>query len=182
MQEFWCQVKEGHITRGYFQDFLNHGLTKDSSLLRRISDEPLIIDAVDGQEILANATDMFAWIDSDFKNWGADEPGRPSGETKAVVYEMAKDGTFKQLFSSLESDVAKLCFTQAQIKGFVKKHRSWLRTDGYGTFFLFRSKGEFFVAIVYVYSGGLYVYVPRLGYSYVWYAEYRYRLVVPRLA
>ena len=95
---------------------------------------------------------------------------------------MVKDGTFKQLFGSLEGDVAKLCFTQTQIKNFVKKHRNWLRTDGYGTFFLFQSKEKFFVADVHVLSDGLHVYVYEFEDSFVWGAEDRHRLVVPQLA
>ncbi|MBU4375188.1 hypothetical protein KKH38_01655 [Patescibacteria group bacterium] len=183
MSEFWRQVKIEEIDRDYFQDFLNHRLTVDNLFLRRISNEPLIIDAVDGLEILADATDMFAGIDSDFENWGADEPGQETGEVGAVVYEITKDGTFAQLFGSLSGDVQKLCFTQAQIKRFVKKYRSWLRVDGYGTFFLFQSKGEFFVASVHVRSGGsLSVRVDRFDFTCVWRAGHRRRVVVPQLA
>ena len=31
MQEFWRQAKEGHIQRGYFQEFLDHRLTTERS-------------------------------------------------------------------------------------------------------------------------------------------------------
>ena len=146
----------------------------------------LTVDAVDGTEILADAKDMFlAGIDSDFINWGADEPGRPTAETSVDVYEMQqeKDATFSQMFGDLSSDVRRLCLTQHQIKNFVKKHRNWLRTEGYATFFLFESKGHFFVASVDVHSGGrLYVSVRLFGSAHVWDAELRRRLVVPKLA
>jgi hypothetical protein len=144
--------------------------------------ESLVLDAVDGKDVLADANDMFAYIDSDFKNWKADELGQPTGETPVEVYEMAKDATFPQMFGSLVTDVRRLCLTQAQIKGFVKKYRNWLRTDGYATFFLFESRGEVFVARVSVHSDGLHVRVRRFVYSYVWYAGYRHRVVVPQLA
>lgn len=144
----------------------------------------LTVDAVDGTEILADAKDVFpGGIDSDFINWGADEPGRSTSETPVDVYEMTKDSTYSQMFGSLSADVRKLCFTQAQIKNFAKKNYEWFRTDGYGTFFLFESKGHFFVAYVYVYSDDrLHVHVNLFEPSRVWLAEHRHRLVVPRLA
>ena len=40
---------------------------------------------------------------------------------------------------------------------------------------------QFFVAIVHVVSDGLDVFVDRLGYGYVWGAEYAHRVVVPQL-
>lgn len=146
--------------------------------------ETLVLDAVDGSEVLADAADMFtAGIDSDFRSRGADEPGQPTPSTPVEVYEMEKNATFSQMFGSLSADVRKLCFTQAQIKNFVKKHRNWLRTEGYATFFLFESKGNFFVAYVYFYSDDrLRVGVAQFGHSRVWYAERRHRLVVPQLA
>lgn len=145
--------------------------------------ENLTIDAVDGTEILADAKDVFASIDSDFKNWGTDEPGQSTDEMPVDVHEMENDATFSQMFGELNADVKKLCFTQHQIKNFVKKHRKWLRADGYATFFLFESKGNFFVADVHFDSDvKLDVYVLRLGHSRVWDAENRHRVVVPRLA
>ncbi len=146
--------------------------------------ETLVLDECDGTNIIAEAGDVFAFIDSDFKNWKADEKGPATEKTPVHVYEMEeKDGTFSQLFCSLSSDLQKLCLTQDQIIGFVKKHRNWLRTDGYGTFFLFRSNDNFFVAgVIFDSGGGLKVYVRRLTYDFVWSAGGRPRIVVPQLA
>jgi hypothetical protein len=156
----------------------------DNSLLKLISGgETLTVDAYDGTEILADAKDVFNYIDSDFRNWKADEAGKATDETPVNVYEMVKDGTYAELFSSLNSDVEKLFFTQAQIKGFVKKHRKWLRKDGYGTFFPFKSNGKRFVAFVYVFSDDrLSVLVRMFEGDGVWRAEGRPRIVVPQLA
>jgi hypothetical protein len=153
-------------------------------ILRLISgDYPLTIDAVDGTEILADAKDVFVGgIDPDFKNWGADEIGNPTAETPIDVHEMTKDATFSQMFGELNTDVRKLCFTQAQIKNFVKKYRDWLRADGYATFFLLKSKGNFFVADVVDSDGELFVNRRQLDDPGVWAAGYRRRVVVPRLA
>ncbi|MFA6160038.1 MAG: hypothetical protein WC678_03040 [Parcubacteria group bacterium] len=160
------------------------GIVKDIFLNLISAGHLLVIDACDGVEVIAGSDDMFeAGIDSDFKDYKADELGQATGETPVEVYEMTKDGTFTQLFGSLSGDISKLCLTQAQIKGFVRKYKSWLRTDGYGTFFLFKSHGHFFVARVGVNSDGrLGVGVLRFEDDYVWDAEYRHRIVVPRLA
>lgn len=145
--------------------------------------ETINIAAVDGTETLADAKDVFLYIDSDFKNWGTNEPGQSTAETSVGVYEMAKDATFAQMFGNLNADVKKLCLTQHQIKKFVVEHRKWLREDGYGTFFLFQSNDNFYVASVDFFSADvLYVSLNRFGRSFVWRAEYRHRVVVPQLA
>ena len=147
------------------------------------SNESLILDAVDGTETLAKAKDIFAYIDSNFRGWGIDEKGPATKEMAVDVHELVKDATFSQMFGGLNADTNRLCLTQHQIKNFVKKHRGWLRTEGYATFFLFKSKDNFFVAYVYFHSDdSLFVRVYRFEHSRVWDAEYRPRVVVPRLA
>jgi hypothetical protein len=154
------------------------------SILRRIFDKPLIIGSTDGTKTIPDSADLFAaGVDGDFRNWRADEPGAPTGETPVHVYEMVRDATFAQMFSSLSPDLGKLCLTHDQILTFIETHRDQLRTDGYATFFLFKSHDQFFVACVRVNSRSrLYVIVRRFEYSRVWSAEYSYRLVVPQLA
>ena len=146
--------------------------------------EKLIIDAASGDEMLMDAKELFqAGIDSDFVNWGADEKGSATPETAVEIREMIENATYAQMFGELSGDVNNLCFTHHQIKNFVKKHRNWLRQDGYATFFLFKSKGHCFVASVHFYSdGSLCVNVSRFGYDDRWNAGNRHRLVVPRLA
>jgi len=157
----------------------------ENEFFKLISPEALIIGPTDGSEILADANDVFTSIDSDFRKWKADEPGAPTGETPVDVREMIKNATFAQMFGSLSANVSRLCLTQAQIKGFVKQHRDWLRTGGnatffLATFFLFKSYSQFFVAVVIFYSDGrLQVNVNRFRNASVWNAETRLRLVVP---
>jgi len=159
------------------------GIVKETFLQFISSGESLILDAVDGSETLLDAKDLFVYIDSDFKNWNADEKGQATGETPVEVYEMAKDATFSQMFGELSADVRKNCLTQHQIKNFVKKYRSWLRTDGYAAFFLFESKGNVFVADVdFISDGKLKVNVRKFEDDSVWSAGLRRRIVVPQLA
>jgi hypothetical protein len=97
------------------------------------------------------------------------------------VYEMIKDGTFEKIYGRFDNNLDTMCLTQGQIIGFVKKYRNWLRTDGYGTFFLFKVGTEFFVANVFFGSGGLYVHVYRSSHVSVWSADDRHRFVLPQL-
>lgn len=144
--------------------------------------ETLMLDALDGKETLATAKEVFpSGIDGDFKNWGTNKAGIATKEKAVDVHELVKDGTFAQMFGSLGTDLDKLCLTQSQIKNFCKKHQSWLRKDGYATFFLFKVEDQFFVAGVNVLSDGLSVRVYRFEDGHVWRAECSPRVVVPQL-
>ena len=145
--------------------------------------ETLTLDETDGTETIAQAGSTFnGYLDSDFRNWKLDVASQPTKEQKVSVHEMIEDGTFAKIYNGLSSNLDSLCLTQAQIIGFVKKHRKWLRTDGYGTFFLFKRGDDFFVAYVRQRDGGsLFVRVRKLAYDDVWYAGYRRRVVVPQL-
>jgi hypothetical protein len=155
----------------------------EEKILRLISGrETLTIDALDGSDDLLADDGTFAWIDSDFKNYGADEACRPTAEINVEVHEMVKNVTFAQMFGSLSSDLQKLCFSsRAQIKSFVKKHRQWIKDDGRSALFLYKSNGQYFVAVVCVRSDGLHVRVRRFEFAYLWNAGYCHRIVVPQL-
>ena len=153
-----------------------------SSILNCLSGTPIIIPACDGTHTLARAKKVFkSYIDSDFKNWGLDKPGKRTEEIAVAVYEMVKDATFAQMFGSIGIDLDKLCFTQHQIEIFCEEHPEWFRTNSCNTFFLFKEYEQFFVASVYVLSDGLDVSIHRLGYDNVWDSGYSRRLVAPQL-
>ncbi len=156
---------------------------KKNEFLHLIScGENLIIDNCDGSEILADASDVFTWIDSDLRNWDADEKGQATENIPVQVYELEKDGKYPQIYSAHSSDLDMLCLTQHQIKKFVQKYQNWLQTDGYATFFLFKSNSYYFVAFVYFRSHGrLGVGVYRPGYGHTWDAGNRHRFVLPQL-
>lgn len=158
-------------------------LPEKAHILKLLSEgETLMLDACDGTKILAQAKDVFlSGIDSDFVNWGTDKPGIATAITPVQVHEMVQNATFAQMFGSLGTDLDTLCLTQHQIKNFCKKYPYWLCQDG-TTFLLFKVKDLFFVALVYVCSGGLHVYVLRFEGARVWDAEVAPRVVVPQLA
>jgi len=159
-----------------------HISKKENSITLLLSKgESIIIDACEGKENLADAKDVFkSGIDSDFKNWNTNKPEKNTEETAVQVHEIVKNSTFAQMFGSLGTDLDKLCLTQSQIKNFCKKHSNWLRTDGCATFFLFKVGDQFFVAGVFVYSGGLGVSVFRFESDSVWDAGGAHRIVVPQ--
>ncbi|MFT5359642.1 MAG: hypothetical protein ACI88L_000102 [Candidatus Paceibacteria bacterium] len=133
-----------------------------------------------------NAKKTFpGYIDSDFKGYGTNLPQPATEKTNVSVYEMYnKDADFKTLFGSLSSDLKSLAFeSQEQIEEFCLENKKWLRTDGYGTFFLFTEEAEgeekFFVADVDFGSSELEVVVFHLSSDDVWDASNAHRIVTP---
>jgi hypothetical protein len=146
------------------------------------SNEKLMIEALDGKTHIAGAKNVFkSYIDSDFKNFGLNQPGLATAETLVDVSEIVENATFTQIFTSITTDLDKLVLTQNQIIRFCEKHPTWLRQDGYGTFFLIKENNEYFVVSVYVLSVGLFVIVLRLVSFIVWFGVYRHRVVSPQL-
>jgi hypothetical protein len=153
--------------------------------LRRLyADEEMLLAQTDGKKTIAQAKTVFTWgIDGDFTNWNLDVPAQPTGIAKVSVHEMfERDGTFAEIYGSLGRPLDRLCLTQHQIINFCVMHKDKLRQEGYGSFFLFKVGGKFFVATVIVDSvGHLRALVFRFSHDYVWRAEYRHRFVFPQL-
>ncbi len=150
-------------------------------LRQLFASETISVGATDGTRTVAKARNVFvAGIDSNFVVWELDVPSRPTKVTKAIVYEITNDGTFAEVFGSLNRSLDSLCWTQSQIVDFVE---AWdrLREDGRTTFFLFKVGNKFFVARVYVGSvGSLRMRVSRFSDDYVWFAVYHHRFAVPQ--
>lgn len=161
----------------------NKKVESNPSILKLISGgEKITIESLDGQEFISGAKDIFkSYIDEDFKTWGINKPGSATTEIQVDVHEMVKDGTFKEIFTSISDDLEKLVMTQAQICLFCKKHLNWFRQDEYCTFFLTKQGEEYFVVYVSVLFGGLNVSVYRFENDDVWYVECRRLVVVPQL-
>jgi hypothetical protein len=101
--------------------------------LRLISGrEQLILRPTDGNGTLARATDVFSYIDSNFKNWACDVEGQASEATAVQVCEMVENLTFHKMFGGFEAEAVHLSLTQAQIKQFVKRYSDWLKKGGNG--------------------------------------------------
>jgi len=158
--------------------------SSDSSVLNRLSSsgEKIMLEANDGKsKIYGNGKIFKLYIDDDFKNWGLNKNSQTTAETLVDVYEIIKDAKFAEIFTSLNCDLNKLVMTQAQIVRFCEKHPTWLRQDGNATLFLIKENDEYFVVLVFVYAGGLYVRVYRFDFDRVWHAACRLRVVFPQL-
>ena len=167
----------------FFESLLADSVEAKPSILRLISGgEKIMIEALDGKAYISDAKKTFkSFIDPDFKNWGLNQSSPATAETLLDVSEMTSDGTFVQIFAGITPDLDKIVMTQAQIIRFCEKHPTWLRQEGYATFFLTKVGGEYFVVHVRVFDGGLNVRVNRLGLGHVWRGEYRHRVVSPQL-
>jgi hypothetical protein len=75
-------------------------------------------------------------LDADVRQWGCgDLKSKPTLETKVTVFEMVRDGSFKQVMSMFPSTTESLSLTPSQIIWFVEQYRGALRDDRYATFF-----------------------------------------------
>lgn len=167
----------------FFASLLADSVESKPSILRLISGgEKIMIEALDGKAYISDAKKTFkSFIDSDFKNWGLNQSSPATAETLLDISEMVGDGTFVQIFTGITPDLEKLVMTQAQIIRFCEKHPTWLRQEGYATFFLTKVGGEYFVVYVGVDSDGLTANVPRLEHDHVWDGDDRPRIVSPQL-
>lgn len=127
------------------------------------------IKATTGEETIPD-NQLFAWTDPDFKDYGANERGKATKATEVEVLKLTKDTTLEEIFDDPEHQT----LTQHQIIAFCEEHK--LQND---TFFLFKSKGEFFVALVHAFERGLRVGVGRFSSDDVWYARYGCHVVRP---
>ena len=149
--------------------------------LRLLSgNEPLVLGPTDGQETLAQATEVFRYIDRNFERWNCcNTAGLPTNETVVQVYEMVRDSTLQEMFGSFARPIDFLALTQAQIKQFARLYPNWLKRGGNGTFFLFKVGSEFFVSAVYFFwDGRIGMRLRGLALERVFRAQKRHRLVV----
>lgn len=164
----------------------------DNKILHRIFPNETIMIPKSHPRLISHATDVFkSGIDNDWVNWGLSDPGPAIAATPAMMYELGKDAVFKKMFMSLSANLEGLCNTQGQIINFAKKHKNRIGTNG--NFFLTKKDwkkpaigdngdtSNLFVARVYVFSDGLYIYVSRFERGSVWSAADAHRLVVPQL-
>lgn len=163
-------------------------LITETPYLRLISGgQDLVISACTGgpRASLVFADKTFTGYVADFKNRKLDTKQPATEATPVLVYEMwNQDGTFEQIYNLLSTDTKALAFqSQEQVERFAIEHRSWLRTNGNATFFLFTEmvdkKEQFFVAYVAIDGDHLRVGVFRFSRSCVWSAGGQHRFVFP---
>lgn len=133
---------------GIFSEPLNRENKREKYLELISGAHALVLEPTDGTEILVDSDDIFTRENRFLKMSIRSETCPPTKRALIEVYELKREASLRQIFESLSSDVNTLCLTQAQIINFAKEHRGWLRSDGYATYFLFKSKSKFFIADV----------------------------------
>jgi hypothetical protein len=58
----------------------------------------LQLDPTNAKEMLAKATDVFRYIDSNFERWHCNLLAQPTTITAVQVYELARDSTLQEMF------------------------------------------------------------------------------------
>jgi hypothetical protein len=160
----------------------NQGMRPASILTLLSAGKTPTLEALDGKKYIGGAKKVFkSHIDSNFEDWKLNEPGKATGKVHVQAYELNMDVTFAQIFSSLASDLDKLCLSQHQIIQFCKKYPDRLNQNEHATFFLFKKIGEYLVADVRVSPKGLTAYVYCFDREVVCYSKDRLRFVVPQL-
>lgn len=114
--------------------------------------------------------------------YDANSKGIPTPSIAVLLYEMTRPATFGFIFELIDLEIERLCLTQHQIINFIKQHTQWLQKDGNSTFFLFKLKGNYFVAgLDFEEKYLLKAFVNRLEDTIDWGMEGRPRVVVPHL-
>lgn len=134
-----------------------------------------------GQTTIASAKEVFGNVtyNKDFRRLDNEQPA--TEKTNVNIYELKRNADFFQMFSSLNTDLDKLCLTQSQIVSYCQKNR-WHLRQYFATFFLVKENDEFFVAIVNLKNDGLgrpTIYHYPFKSDNVWKAEHYYCLVSP---
>ena len=105
----------------------------------------LTLAPTSGAVTIAAAKDVFTeYIDSDFQNWGTNQPGAEGEAISVDVFEVIKDGTFRELFGSLGVHEFSLGLSQGQIVEYCQICLQDLLQGDYWTFLTFavKRKGE----------------------------------------
>ena len=85
------------------------------------------IPPTDGKDNIANSKENFRIVffeEEEIKK--SDFVSKATTNTNARVYSLIKNSTIYKMFKSLNKDLNKLCFTQAQILMFLNEHRNEL--------------------------------------------------------
>lgn len=156
----------------------------------RWNEEDLFIPPTFGKEFSDKKSIVFRNDDclSDLLDYGMvpldqfkDRIEKCTPQQNVEVYKLCRDATLLEVFSSLSSDVRKLCLTQSQIISFVEKYRTCLHNPQ-ETFFLFEFQNELFVFGVNSHRNySLSISIYRFGFAVEKQASRFLQVVVPKL-
>lgn len=148
--------------------------------LRRL-ESGLVVPATTGTRTFVTQRDMFlGGFDEDFTKYGTDIPAPATATVFSNLYEITKDGYFRNIISSFSINIEQLFWrSQDQILAWIENYPSYLHSSRSPTFFPFLAGKRRFVASVRLSHDMLVTYLNRFdSRDYLIYECY-YRLVFP---
>lgn len=142
------------------------------------------IGPTSGTKTIATATDVFAEIAPTFNDHNF-----PTTKTSGMIlkiHEMRRDATFREMFEwlakSLGKNLESLCMTQNQIADLAYICPHWLVDSNRATIMLFKSKGQFCIAMMSAqkeekFRMNFFI----LDYPVPWLGEFHHLVVVPKM-
>ncbi|MCX6788476.1 MAG: hypothetical protein NTZ36_01155 [Candidatus Jorgensenbacteria bacterium] len=163
-------------------NFLRNVFSRKKDMFK-LNYSAVMIEATSGTETIFSARYIFDKIDPSFRRFY--EPSKATPRISLVPFELQKDATFREMFEwiakKFEKGLDDLCLTQHQIKEVAKLYPTWLGKSGAGTFILFKSKGQFWVAEISAKADGdLLIGMFILDYPSEWLSEFHHIVVVPK--
>jgi hypothetical protein len=146
--------------------------------------KPLMIDAVDGTQMIKDAKEEIfkLGIDEGFKRYAdSNKYSRATPVTTVQNYRLISGANFLQIFKSLSINLDMLCLNQHQIINFCSKYFNKLCQSKYGTFFLFKGNYELLVARLGTLAGDLGIRLYKLNNYSIWFARDYRQIIVPQL-
>jgi len=146
-------------------------------------EKEFVIEALDGTATIVQARDTFkSFVDSSFKQWGLDQPGRITNETIMDIYEIVGQGLFPEVFARLTTNLDMAMVTQHQIVKFCERYPMLFHQNGYCYFFLIKEAQEYFMVYAKNNSSGLFASPDHFDGFAKWpNQDYHRRIIVPRL-
>jgi hypothetical protein len=116
---------------------------RQKGILRLISgDHDLKLKGSDGSRLICQATDVFKFIDDRNHQAGISHPGIASPEMTPEVYQLLRDATFMDIFTSLPGSWDQKWIPEDKVVEFCKKYPHWLRQKHLSTFFLIKREQD----------------------------------------
>lgn len=119
----------------------------------KLKEQVFVIDECSNKKIIARAKKLFTYIHPDLKKHGGIQKGGKTPKIEVESHEIIYYGTSYQLFSEVNLDLNKLCFTQNQILNFVEKYKNV--SKDWNRLFLIKSHRRF--VLIHVYFKGNYL-------------------------
>lgn len=178
--EYILSAIEGHrLVIPQTAQITNHIGPSQTKHLRMLAAMPISINETSGERTIAESDRLFRrHIDHSFEKLGQSHIAVQKPKTRLCVYDLVKDGNFKDYFGSLPSNFDQLCLTQDQLIQFCEEYSEQF-IEGYTVFFLLKESSYFQVAAVSGTASGLMICLHYFKLQSIWETVDKLRLVVP---